>query len=278
MLERMERLGIARALLSISAPGVDFGDAAFASRLARDTNDLLIRMRQDDPGRIGGFAILPLPHVDAALAELKRLEGSGLEGIVLLTNYRGRYLSHADFWPVLEALNQRGTLVFLHPQVPPGAEALGLLLPPPILEFTFDTTRCVADMIFSGTLDRVPNIDWVLSHLGGTLPMLAWRMSMIEHSPRPAYAAFRERGRGVADYLGALYYDTAVSAGPPGLAATLALAGVERIVYGSDLPFLPFGFAERTAVSIDSSLDLSDADRQAIAFGNARRLLDRPTL
>lgn len=271
MFERMEALGIARAILSISAPGVDFGDAALAVDLARATNDLLLEMRAAHPTRIGGFATLPLPDVDAALAELVRLDGSGMEGVILLTSYRGRYWSDPAFAPVLEALDARQTLVLLHPGVPAGAPDLAL--PPPLLEFVFDTTRTVADMIFTGVLDRYPRIRWVLSHLGGTLPYVAWRLSMIEHSDRSAYAAFRERGRSVQDYLRSLWYDTAVSAGPASLKATLELLGAERLVYGSDIPFLPQDFAQQTTAALDNFEPLTAAERDAIDFGNGGALL-----
>ncbi len=274
MLERMNVLGIARALLSISAPGVDFGDAALAADLARATNDHLLELRALHPRRVGGLATLPLPYVDAALAELARLDGSGMEGVILLTSHQGRYWSDPAFAPVLEALNARRALVLLHPGVPKGTEELGLALPPPILEFVFDTTRAVADMIFTGVLDRYPNIRWVLAHLGGTLPYVAWRMSMIEHSDRGAYAAFRERGRTVADYLRGLHYDTAVSAGPASLKAALELVGPERLVFGSDIPFLPFGFAQETVRALEGFEPLTQAQRDAIDFGNAAALLD----
>lgn len=272
-LTRMETLGIDRALLSISAPGVDFGDAALAVDLAQSTNDLLLDLRAKHPGQLGGLATLPLPDVDAALAELARLDGSGIEGFILLTSYHGRYWSAPEFAPVLEALDARGALVLLHPGVPKGAEELGLALPPPILEFAFDTTRAVADMIFTGTLGRYPNIRWVISHLGGTLPYVAWRMSMMEHSDRDAYAAFRERGRSVADCLRGLWYDTAVSAGPASLKAAIDLVGTDRLVFGSDLPFLPFGFAQKTVEVLDTFEPLTGAQRDAINFGNGAALL-----
>lgn len=273
MLVRMDTLGIGKALLSISAPGVDFGDAVLAAELARSTNECLIALKAEHPGRIGGLATLPLPDVGGALRELDWLAGSGLEGLILLTSYRGRYWTDPAFVPVLERLDAVGALVLLHPGVPAGAEALGLTLPPPILEFVFDTTRSVAEMMFAGILDRYPNIRWVLSHLGGALPYVSWRLSMMEHSDRGAYAAFRERGRTVADYLRSLHYDTAVSAGPAALRAAIELLGTERLVFGSDIPFLPFGFAQKTLAALKAFEPLTPAERDAIDFGNGAWLI-----
>lgn len=273
MFQRMDTLGIEKALLSLSAPGVWFGKLPLAIDLAQRCNDLIATYRRDNPGRIGGFATLPLPDVDAALREYERTRALGLEGVVLLTNYGGRYLSDPALFPVLEALDRDKALVFLHPNMPPGADQLPMSLPPPILEFVFDTTRTVADMIFTGVLDRFPNIRWVVSHLGGALPYVAWRLSMIETSPRSAYAAFREKGRTVNSYLRALNYDTAVSSGPAAMKAALELVGPERLVYGSDVPFGAFDFLQATTAALDADPSLDARAHAMIDRTNGERLL-----
>lgn len=275
MLRNMDTLGVAKALASISSPGVYFGDIAFAIDLARRCNDALAELSAANPARIGGFVQLPLPDVDAALKELDRLDKLRLDGVMLLTNYGGKYLGHPDFAPVLAEMSRRKTLVFLHPNLPAGVGSLGLSLPAPILEFVFDTTRCVADMIFTGVFDRAPGIRWVVSHLGGALPYISWRLSMIETSPRPVYAEFRARGRSVRDYLRGLHYDTAVSASPAALKACVEVVGADRLVFGSDVPFAAFDFVQATTANLDAYDAFDEAARAAIAFKTGTALLAR---
>lgn len=272
-LAEMDELGIAKAILSISAPGVYFGDQAFATDLARRTNADLADTVSRHPQRFGGFASLPLPDVDAALAEWELARSEGMAGVVLLTNYGGKYLGHPDFAPLLDELSLQGALIFLHPTLPAGVEALDLALPPPLMEFVFDTTRTLADMIFTGALDRYSGANWVAAHLAGTLPFVAGRLSMIEHSPRDAYAAFRERGRTVQSYLEQLYYDTAVSASPASLKAVMELVGSDRLVFGSDRPFLPMVVARGMGGLLQGFEGFSSHDLDRIARGNVQRLL-----
>lgn len=273
MLDGMDQLGIAKAVLSVSAPGVYFGDQAFATALATSVNDALADLRGRYPDRVGGFATLPLPDPDAALAEWERARANGLDGAILLTNYGGKYIGHPDFAPLLEELGRQQALVFLHPTLPPGLDKIDLSLPPPILEFVFETTRAIADMIFSGAFDRYSGINWIAAHLAGTLPFVAGRLAMIEHSPRAAYAAFRERGQPVADYLKRLYYDTAVSSSHASLKAVLEVADPDRLLFGSDLPFLPMAFAKVTSEWLATTSELDAAAQRAVACGNAKRLL-----
>lgn len=273
MLKSMDTLGVAKALLSISAPGVYFGDAKFANNLAVRTNDAIVDLRKKYPKRIGGFGSLPLPDIDASLKEIERIAKLKLDGVCLMTNYGGKYIGHPDFAPVLDELNRRKMVAFLHPNLPKGVDDLSLSLPAPVLEFVFETTRCVADLIFTGVLDRIPNVKLVTSHLGGALPYIAWRLSMIEVSPRPVYAAFRARGRSVKDYLRSIYYDTAVSASPGALKAAIEVVGVDRLVYGSDVPFAPFNFVEATTTNLETYEGLDVAARDAIAFKTGSGLL-----
>lgn len=275
MFQNMDTLRISKALMSISSPGVYFGDAAFADDLARRSNDALAELRTGNPKRLGAFASLPLPDIDRSLAEYERIRSQlKFEGVTLLTNFGGKYLGHKDYAPMLAELDRHKALVFLHPNLPAGLDALSSMsLPPPVLEFVFDTTRTLADMIFTGTFDRYPNIRWVTSHLAGALPYIAWRLSMIETSPRQVYAAFRERGRSVKDYMKGLYYDTAVSASPASLSAILDIVGPDRLVFGSDVPHAAFDFVQATSANLDAFTGLDAKAQVAVASGNGERLL-----
>src|SRR5262249_28385374 len=156
---------------------VSFIDRAGAIGLCRSINDAAAEIRQRYPSRFGAYAILPLPDSAASLTELERsLDQLGLDGVALPTHVEGRYLGDAQWAPLLQALNARQVTVFIHPTSPCCFEAFGLGLPAPMIEFPFDTTRTVASLIYSGTLARCPDINFILPHAGGTLPFLAPRI------------------------------------------------------------------------------------------------------
>ncbi len=113
-----------------------------ATSLARRMNELCADLVRGHPGRFGAFATLPLPDVDAALAELAySLDELHLHGVVLLTNYDGYYLGDPRFDHLFAELDRRGAVVFVHPQSPPGQEMSHLGLPEAMLDVCFDTTR-----------------------------------------------------------------------------------------------------------------------------------------
>jgi predicted TIM-barrel fold metal-dependent hydrolase len=156
-LRLMDRWGVATAMLSISSPGTHFGDDAAARRLTREVNEAGAAISRDNPGRFGHFASLPLPDVSGALDELGYALGElGCDGITVETNSTGVYLGNERYEPLYRELNRRRAVVFVHPTSPPCAETTALGRPRPMLEFIFDTTRAVSDLVFTGTLVRYP--------------------------------------------------------------------------------------------------------------------------
>jgi hypothetical protein len=156
----MGQMGIDAAVASAS-PGVYWGgDTGFAVKLAHETNEFLADVVRDDPDRFGAFATMPLPDVDASLRELEyAYDTLGLDGVVLFSSQGGRYLGDPLFDPLFEELERREAIVFIHPTtLPPGADATGLTIPYGVAEFTFDTTRAITNVLYSGTLERYPSI------------------------------------------------------------------------------------------------------------------------
>ncbi len=232
-LELMERHGIATAMLSLSEPGVYFGDAQFARDLARRCNEYAAQLIQKHPGRFGAFAFLPLPDVEGALNELAyALDVLKLDGVILLSNYNGHYPGDPLFDELFDELQRRQTVVFLHPTVPTYYDSLKLSLPAFMLEFVFDTTRAATNLLFSGTLDRCPGVRFILAHAVGTIPYLTTRIA--------AGSAFIPGApQGVIGYLQQFYYDTALSSSPYTLRTLSELVDASHILFGSDYPFAP---------------------------------------
>ena len=230
----MDRLGIASSLLSISSPGIHFGEVAITKDLARAVNEEGRRAVVDHPGRFGLFATLPLPDVDAAMAEIAHCSDRlDVVGFALLTNVAGTYLGDTSLRPVFAELDRRRARVFIHPTSPPCWEHTALGRPRPMLEFLFDTTRAVVDLILSSVVAAHPGIEFIIPHAGATLPMVADRISvfsMILDVPD---------GVDVLGDLGRLHFDLAGYPLPRQLDSLLTLTSLEHLHYGSDYPFTP---------------------------------------
>lgn len=270
-LEVMDRHGIGAAVASISTPGVALADRAANRALARRCNEWAAGAIRDHPRRLGAFASLPLPDVDGALAEVAfAFDELGLDGVVLLTSNPVGYLGDPIFDPLFAELDRRRAVVFIHPTTPPVPLLPSLDLPVSAVEFVADTTRAVANLIFSGTLARHPGISFIVAHAGGFAPYIAARLQQV-WAGRPTV---QERApAGVFAYLRRLYYDTAMSASPYALPSVLALAGPGHLCFGTDFPFVPESVVEATIDGLAAHPGLDDAERLAVERKTALALL-----
>jgi 6-methylsalicylate decarboxylase len=231
--ELMERYAIDAAVVSLGPPGVHFGDDRRAAELARRVNEAAAELVSSDPARLAALAVVPLPDVEAALAELAySLDALELDGIFLLTNFGGTYLGDERFDELFDELERRDAYVFVHPTLPPHPPPLSH--PVWLYEFPFETTRAAAQLVYSGTLERCPNVRIQLAHLGGAAPFLAHRIASLADR-EPALAA-RAPG-GALEYLRRLYYDTGLSNNGAALAAALEVADADHVVFGTDWPY-----------------------------------------
>ena len=273
-LAMMDRQGIAAAITSIAEPGVYVGDIAVARDLARQCNEFSARLISDHPrGRFGALAVLPLPDVEAALRELEyALDTLKLDGVTLLSNYRGVYLGDDAFDALFAELNRRRTPVFIHPSTPAGHELPTFGYPVALYEFTFDTTRMVAHLLYSGTLDRYPDLRLILSHAGGTVPFLAYRLSL---GPRLGLVANPRTPQDVMAALRRLYYDTATSATPYALSSLQVLADPSHVLFATDWPFLPEQLVAETVAGLAEYDGFDQEARLLIERENAAGLFPR---
>jgi predicted TIM-barrel fold metal-dependent hydrolase len=261
----MDRLGIATSLLSISSPGVYFGDPTAARALAREMNELGRRAVLDHPGRFGQFASLPLPDVDAAMAEIAyccdRLD---VNGFALLTNLGGTYLGDPSWEPVFRELNRRRARVFIHPTSPACWQQTSLGRPRPMLEFFFDTTRAVVDLVLNGTIARHGDLELIIPHAGATLPMIVDRVSIFSRllAVDAAVDVLRDIAR--------LHYDLAGFPVPRQLDALLTITTLDHLHYGSDYPFTPEFAAAMTAERLAAAGDPPGSLTEALRTNTER--------
>ena len=265
-LERMDETGVATAIVSISAPGVWFGDVTQGRRLSRETSLFAAQMRQRHPKRFGFFAALPLPDIEGSLREIEyAFDQLHANGFVLMTSYGDRWLGDPSFDPVMQELDRRGAIVYVHPGSPACCSQLMSYVPPFLTEFTQDTNRTITSLMFSGQLVRRRAIRFVFSHAGGTIPMLAGRISQLITSVPQLAAAVPD---GVEAELRRLYYEVANSANRPAIAALLSLVPATQVMFGSDFPLVPIAATQAKL----SGLGLSESDLASLSRGTAAKL------
>jgi predicted TIM-barrel fold metal-dependent hydrolase len=267
-IEDMDCAGIATAITSVTTPGVWIGDDAQGQRLARDSNDYAARLASDHPGRFGTFVAVPLPAIEASLAEIAYgLDVLKADGVALFTSYRDKWLGDPAFDPVMAELNRRKAVAFVHPEAPLCCRGLLPSVHEYMLEYGFDTTRAITNILFSGTAVRYPDIRWIFSHGGGTTPFLADRLL---RAPGVNKALAHQVPNGVLAELTRFHYDVA-QIGHPALAALIRLVPISQILWGSDFPFRPGD----DYVKILADFGFSAADLRALDRENALRLLPR---
>ena len=179
-LQSMDKWQIRTAITSLT-PRVILKNMHRLREVARTCNEFQARMALEHPSRFGSFALIPLPDVDGALEEITyALDILHLDGVGLFSSVNDRYLGDPLFDPVFDELNRRKAVVFIHPTHCEAPTETNLGAPPFVVEYVFDTTRAIVNLIFTGTLTRYPDIRVIVAHGGGAVPFLAQRISMLE--------------------------------------------------------------------------------------------------
>jgi predicted TIM-barrel fold metal-dependent hydrolase len=239
--------------------------------MVRRFNEYGAQAEKDHPGRFGLFGFLPMPDVDASLKEIGyALDVLKADGIGLHTSYGDKWLGDDAFKPVMEELNRRKAVVFVHPAVAQCCSSLMSYIPTSFAEYPQETNRTVLSLLFSGTLSRTRDIRWIFCHGGGAVPLLAGRVvSLAKIQATPAMAAAVPNG---VDYeLKRLYFETANAAYGPNMAALLKYVPISQVMFGTDFPYVTVG----ENVSDLLKTGLSAADLQAVEAGNAAKLMPR---
>ncbi|MES9511415.1 amidohydrolase family protein [Streptomyces sp. NPDC000609] len=263
----MDELVVRTAVLSVSTPGVHLGDDADARRMAREVNEFAAEQVKDRPERFGLFATLTLPDVDGALAEAAyAFDVLGADGVVLLANSAGHYLGDARFDPLMDELNRRSAVVFVHPSHLNAPPVEGI--PPFLADFLLDTTRAAINLVHADAPQRWPDLKIILSHGGGIVPYAAHRIAYTRTGDEPA----PER---VLEGLRSFWFDTALSTSPTALPSLRAFARPDRVLFGSDWPYAPVRTVRHFAASWDAEQAIDPAARAAVDHGNAETVLPR---
>lgn len=265
-LAMMEAGGVATAMISI--PNIYQGDRAVIRGLARHCNEHAARIAADRKGRFGLFACLPLPDVEGALAEIAyAFDTLEADGVGIMTSYEGKYLGDPLFAPVMDELNRRKAVTFVHPLAADCCRGILPIITDATIEYEADTVRAIASVLYSGTARRCPDIRFIFSHGGGALPSLIERFVLLPRMRPDLGAVVPDPEAAVRRF----HYDIAQSSHPVPLSALVRLVSTAQILFGTDFPY-------RTALEHARGIrgiGLGEAELAAIERGNALKLLPR---
>jgi aminocarboxymuconate-semialdehyde decarboxylase len=262
----LDEHGVTMQVVTFTTPGVHVETPETAIAWARMVNDAFARVVGERRGRFTALATLPLNDPRAAVAELERaMTTLGLPGAMVFSNVNHVALADARFEPLWKKADELKAVIYIHPTDPAGVEAMLDYWLMPLVGFLMDTTLAAAKLVFSGVVERYPNIRWVLTHMGGAIPYLAERLDR-------GYRAFADCrahiSRPPSEYLRTFYYDT-VNFNPSALRLALDFAGPERVLAGSDYPHqigsIPLMID--TIDRFDASTDVKEKIRSANALG-----------
>ncbi|MCE2532128.1 MAG: amidohydrolase [Acidimicrobiia bacterium] len=267
-LAMMDEVNSEVQVLSVSAPNVFRLPAGLRIPLTRDLNDEFEDLVGASGGRLRFFANLPLPDVDASLAELDRvLDRSGVVGAMLCTTVDRRTLDDPHLRPLWEELSRRRAVVFVHPTTACCTEGLRDFALSLALDFLAETTNAIGRLIYSGTFERYPQINWIFSHLGGTVPFVHHRFDNYAKQ-------FPEAGRHItrlpSEQLRELFFDTA-STHSAAMRCAFETFDIGQFVFGTDYPHVPGGMT--AFVQALDAAGLSAADLARVGRHNAAALL-----
>ena len=272
-IELMDKQGVATAMISVTSPGVWFGDREEARKLAREMNEYGAKMASDYKGRYGLFALLPLPLIDESLREIEyAFDTLKADGVGVLTSYGNRWLGDTAFQPVFDELNRRRAVVYTHPIDAPCCQDLWPDVNPTTLEFPTDTARTILSLLVTNAAARYADTRFVFSHGGGTMPAVIGRLGIGGADTLTAVLGRPAEPNSRLYHLRRFYYDTAMSTNVVQMQALKTIAGVSQIVFGTDYPF--GGDAARHLTGLQSC-GLTADELRSIQRDNAARFLPK---
>lgn len=287
---QMDEFGDYKQIINVAAPPLeDFGDPARCAEFARIGNDGLAGLVRDHPDRFAGFcAAVALNDVDRALEEVDyAFDELGALGVQIYCHVGGHPLDEPRFDPFWEKLAASGKLVQVHPNRNAAwpdypTESRSRYEIWWALGWEYDLSVFMARMVFSGVLERWPDLKFLIHHGGAMIPHFAGRVGpgwdQLGARTPPDQKADVEGyplTKRPLDYFKMFYADTACFGAGDALRTSIRFFGADRMLFASDSPYDPEkgpGFIRATIANL-TELDLTDAERDAIYQGNVTRLL-----
>ncbi len=274
----------------ITIPGPQPGNIAEPDRspeLAKAGNDGLAELVQTYPDRFPAFAAtLPMNNPDAAVAEAERaIRHLGAKGIEVFTNVRGKPLDLPEYLPLWELMSRHDLPIWIHPsrvatQTDYSSEPKSRYEIWFTFGYPYETSAAMSRIVFSGLLDKFPNLKFITHHMGGIVPFqegrvgAGWAQLGSRTSDEDYSKLLRSLKRPHEEYFKMFYGDTALFGGRAGTVCGVDYFGADHVVFATDMPFDPQpGQFIRDTIRVIDSLDISEEDRSKIYFRNAQKLL-----
>src|SRR3981081_2878175 len=244
-----------------------------ARDIARRVNETLADIVSRHPRRFGAVATLPGQDADGAGAEIAyALDILKMDGVSTSTSINDVYLGEPQFDPWFEELNRRGATLFVHPTFTKASLTLLNGLNPSVLEFMFDTTRMIANMVATGATKPFSNIKIISTHGGGTIPFLVTRIQTLEHAFGVGPGRLELSPEQVREGIASFYYDLTAATSEAQLGAILKLVPISQLLMGLDFPFMPKSTFTPAIADIGRYAAFNEADLQSLSYGNAGHL------
>ena len=277
-LARMDALGIDKQLLLLTSPGVQVLDPAEGTALARLANDRLAEACRRHPDRYAGLTVFQPQDVKGAVAEIERgMQELGLNGAVLNSHFRGRYLDELEFWPILEALEANDAALYIHPTIPPKAwsqpyefRGFGGAL----AGFTHEVWMHTMGLIMSGAFDRFPKFRLVIGHMGEAMPLLLYRFDWMQSNAdgkqglRGGAPAVKLRHKISHYFKNNIWITTSGQGWEPSIKFCMDVLGPERVIYAMDYPYQQ----SADEVAAYDAFDMSPEHMKMLMQTNAERV------
>ena len=262
MFKAMDEHKIAVQMLSVSSPGVTYAEGRTAADLARRLNEFMAGLVEEHAPRLGSLAILPLPDVEASLAEIAHaLDTLGMDGFGLLSNYRGVNLGDPKLDPVLAELNRRKAAVFVHPTISPHWESFAVGIPAPVMEYTFDSTRMAQHLVMTGAKAKFLDVAIIVAHGGAMLPLSRQRLVKYWMD-------------GKNDIFDTFFSEFTATTEHSQIRALMEFAKPERCMMGFDFHFMKPDWYDPLQHNLES-YGFSPDQLRAVRSGNALRLFPK---
>ena len=272
-LRDMDNCGIARQIVSLTAPGVQVLDAATGASIATLANDQLAEAVARHPDRYTGLAAMAPQDPGRAAIEIERaVSDLGFRGVILNSHTHGEYFDDQKFWEIFEAVEQLDVPIYLHPNTP-SPRLIGPMLDRgldgAIYGFGVETGLHLLRIIVSGAFDRFPKLRIVVGHLGEALPFWLFRLDFM-HAAMVRAGRHAEKVKPLAkrpsDYLREnVWITTSGMAWEPAIMFVRSVIGADHVMYAMDYPY-QFVPAE---VKVTDNLPITAAEKKAFYQGNA---------